>query len=184
MVGPRPGDGLRNLAIGLRGSGLIQNKGPDHRELSLQVGLGWLGGRHTWVVLVPAHVKRDLEQPGLRAGRTLGSTPLGYLLAATIHRLERTKPLLSRVLDISTMLPFALSAAMVGLGVLIGVIRLNPQSLYQFWPLPSLAHVMLTTPFVVRIILPRCALTTRDTRRTPWCWAWGRMRGSSRSSCP
>ena len=51
---------------------------------------------------------------------------------------------------------------MVGLGVLIGVIRLNPQSLYQFWPLPSLAHVMLTTPFVVRIILP--ALRSFDKR--------------------
>ncbi len=92
----------------------------------------------------------------------LVALPLGYLLAATIHRLERTKPLLSRALDISTMLPFALSAAMVGLGVLIGVIRLNPQSLYQFWPLPSLAHVMLTTPFVVRIILP--ALRSYDKR--------------------
>ncbi len=80
--------------------------------------------------------------------------PLGYLLASTIHDLENKNKRMARVLDIFTMLPFALSAAMIGLGVLLGIIKLDVSSAYNFWPLPSLAHIMLTTPFVVRIILP------------------------------
>ena len=80
--------------------------------------------------------------------------PLGYLLASTIHDLESKNKRMAKVLDIFTMLPFALSAAMIGLGVLLGIIKLDISSAYNFWPLPSLAHIMLTTPFVVRIILP------------------------------
>ena len=145
MVGPRPGDGLRNLAIGLRGRGLIQDKGPTIGNSAFRWGLdGWEAAIHGSFSFPPMSnaISNSL---GYALVALLVALPLGYLLAATIHRLERTKPLLSRALDISTMLPFALSAAMVGLGVLIGVIRLNPQSLHQFWPLPSLAHVMLTT---------------------------------------
>lgn len=80
--------------------------------------------------------------------------PLGYALASTINDLEKRSPNLARLLDVFTMLPFALSAAMVGLGVLLGIIKLDVSSAYQFWALPSLAHIMLTTPFVVRIMLP------------------------------
>ena len=80
--------------------------------------------------------------------------PLGYLLASTIYELESKNKRMAKALDIFTMLPFALSAAMIGLGVLLGIIKLDISSTYNFWPLPSLAHIMLTTPFVVRIILP------------------------------
>lgn len=80
--------------------------------------------------------------------------PLGYLLASTIYELESKNKRMAKALDIFTMLPFALSAAMIGLGVLLGIIKLDISSAYNFWPLPSLAHIMLTTPFVVRIILP------------------------------
>ena len=52
------------------------------------------------------------------------------------------------------MLPFALSAAMIGLGVMLGIIKLNPSAAYDFRFLPVLAHVIITVPFVVRIILP------------------------------
>tara|TARA_Y100001980_G_C14556742_1_gene349834 strand:- start:16746 stop:18407 length:1662 start_codon:yes stop_codon:yes gene_type:complete len=82
------------------------------------------------------------------------SLPIGFSLASTISKLEENHKFLSQVLDVFTMLPFALSAAMVGLGVLLGIIKLDIGFLHNFWPLPALAHIMLTVPFVVRIFLP------------------------------
>ena len=43
---------------------------------------------------------------------------------------------------------------MIGLGVMLGIIKLNPSVAYDFRFLPILAHVIITVPFVVRIILP------------------------------
>tara|TARA_B100000683_G_scaffold102556_1_gene101248 strand:- start:3809 stop:5176 length:1368 start_codon:yes stop_codon:yes gene_type:complete len=80
--------------------------------------------------------------------------PLGWLLAQTIKDLEKKSPTLARIVDVATMLPFAVSSVMIGLGVTIGMIKINPQFFYDFWFTPVLAHVMITTPFVVRIILP------------------------------
>jgi len=81
------------------------------------------------------------------------SMPLGYCIASAIHSLERTNRRLSEALDFATMAPFAFSAAMIGLGVTLGVTKLDPAAFSQFWPLPALAHVMLTTPFAIRIML-------------------------------
>ena len=80
--------------------------------------------------------------------------PLGWMLAQTIWDLEQDKPKLARTLDILTMLPFAVSSVMIGLGVMLGMIKINPEFFYSLWLTPVLAHVMITTPFVVRIILP------------------------------
>ena len=80
--------------------------------------------------------------------------PTGWMLASTIHGLEmegRTR--LAKALDIATLLPLAVSAVMVGLGILLGVLRLMPE-LFQWHYLPVLPHVILTTPFIVRIMLP------------------------------
>ena len=87
-------------------------------------------------------------------GTLIIALPLGYILASTIHQLEENNSNLSRILEIYTMLPFALSAAMIGLGVMLGIIKLNPSVAYDFRFLPILAHVIITVPFVVRIILP------------------------------
>ena len=87
-------------------------------------------------------------------GTLIIALPLGYILASTIHKLEENNSNLSRILEIYTMLPFALSAAMIGLGVMLGIIKLNPSAAYDFRFLPILAHVIITVPFVVRIILP------------------------------
>ena len=87
-------------------------------------------------------------------GTLIIALPLGYILASTIHQLEENSSNLSRILEIYTMLPFALSAAMIGLGVMLGIIKLNPSAAYDFRFLPVLAHVIITVPFVVRIILP------------------------------
>ena len=49
--------------------------------------------------------------------------------------------------------PLALSGVMVGLGVLLGILKVWP-ALFSWYGLPILPHAMLTTPFVVRILLP------------------------------
>ena len=53
-----------------------------------------------------------------------------------------------------TMLPFAVSSVMIGLGVMLGMIKINPEFFYSLWLTPVIAHIMITTPFVVRIVLP------------------------------
>ncbi|GIR00469.1 MAG: hypothetical protein CM15mP9_1720 [Methanobacteriota archaeon] len=80
--------------------------------------------------------------------------PLGWTLAQTINDLEKKSPRSARILDVFTMLPFAVSSVMIGLGVMLGMIKINPEFFYSMWLTPVIAHVMITTPFVVRIILP------------------------------
>ena len=114
---------------------------------------GWNQAYHGSFSFAPMS-EAILNSLGYATITILVALPLGYALATTINDLEKRSPNLARLLDVFTMLPFALSAAMVGLGVLLGIIKLDVSSAYQFWALPSLAHIMLTTPFVVRIMLP------------------------------
>jgi thiamine transport system permease protein len=82
------------------------------------------------------------------------SLPLGYLLAEIIYSYEqRGRNKTGLIIDVLVMLPIALSAVMVGLGVLIGLLRTEVEILHSWW-IPAYGHVMMTTPFVVRIILP------------------------------
>lgn len=80
--------------------------------------------------------------------------PLGWILAQTINDIEKQNPKLGKFLDVFSMLPFAVSSVMIGLGVMLGMIKINPGFFYKLWFTPVIAHVMITTPFVVRIILP------------------------------
>ena len=80
--------------------------------------------------------------------------PLGWALAQTILDVEKKRPKTARLLDVLTMIPFAASSVMIGLGVMLGMIRIDAEFFYSFWPTPVIAHVMITTPFVVRIMLP------------------------------
>ncbi len=80
--------------------------------------------------------------------------PLGWMLAQFICDLEKVRPRLARFFDLFTMLPFAVSSVMIGLGVMLGMIRIDAEFFYSLWLTPAIAHVMITTPFVVRIILP------------------------------
>ena len=57
------------------------------------------------------------------------------------------------MLDVMSMLPLAVSGVMVGIGVLLGVLKIWPE-VFSFYGLPMLPHAMLTTPFVIRILLP------------------------------
>ena len=58
--------------------------------------------------------------------------PLGWILAQTINDLEKKSPRMARVLDVFTMLPFAVSSVMIGLGVMLGMIKINPGFFYSF----------------------------------------------------
>jgi thiamine transport system permease protein len=79
---------------------------------------------------------------------------LGFFVAQTIHSLEQqNKPRLAQTIDVLSMLPLALSGVMVGLGVLLGILKFWPD-LFSWYALPILPHAMLTTPFVIRIMLP------------------------------
>jgi thiamine transport system permease protein len=82
------------------------------------------------------------------------SCVLGFFVAQTIHSLEQqNKPRLAQTIDVLSMLPLALSGVMVGLGVLLGILKFWPD-LFSWYALPILPHAMLTTPFVIRIMLP------------------------------
>ena len=80
--------------------------------------------------------------------------PLGWILASTIFKLEQNGwSKTSKLLDLACMLPLAVSALMVGLGVLLGGLRWYPE-MYGWFLLPVYPHVILTVPFVVRVMLP------------------------------
>lgn len=89
------------------------------------------------------------------------SVVLGYAVASSIHSLELNgKKKTALVIDLLSMLPLALSGVMVGLGILLGVLKVWPE-LFQWYGLPVIPHAMLTTPFVIRILLP--ALRSLDS---------------------
>lgn len=80
--------------------------------------------------------------------------PIGWILASTIFKLEESGwSKVSKALDLACMMPLAMSAIMVGLGVLLGGLRWFPQ-MFSWFLLPVFPHVLLTVPFVVRIMLP------------------------------
>ena len=80
--------------------------------------------------------------------------PLGWILASTIFKLEQNGwSKTSKLLDLACMLPLAVSALMVGLGVLLGGLRWYPE-MFGWFLLPVYPHVLLTVPFVVRVMLP------------------------------
>ncbi len=87
-------------------------------------------------------------------GCLLISCTLGFFVAHSIHTLEKqNRKKLAQTIDVLSMLPLALSGVMVGLGVLLGTLKIWPE-LFNFYGLPILPHAMLTTPFVIRILLP------------------------------
>jgi thiamine transport system permease protein len=51
------------------------------------------------------------------------------------------------------MLPLAISGVMLGLGILLGIIRISTV-FFTMWWMPAVPHIMLATPFVVRLLLP------------------------------
>ena len=88
------------------------------------------------------------------SGCLVVSCILGFFVAQSIHSLEQNgKTRFAQLVDLLSMLPLALSGVMVGLGVLLGILKIWPV-LFSWYALPILPHAGLTTPFVVRILLP------------------------------
>ena len=82
------------------------------------------------------------------------AVPAGWYLATQVQHAEREgRVRLARGLDLLAMVPLVVSGAMVGLGTLLGLLRLAPGWLASPWLLP-VAHATLVLPIVVRVLLP------------------------------
>ena len=80
--------------------------------------------------------------------------PIGWIISSCINRLEQEqKATAAKVVEFATMIPLALSAVMIGLGILLGLLKWSP-SLFGWAIIPAIPHIIITTPFVIRIILP------------------------------
>jgi thiamine transport system permease protein len=80
--------------------------------------------------------------------------PLGYAVASCLVTLrERGNTRVAGFLDSLCMLPLSMSAVMVGLGMVAGILRWFPQ-MFSFPYLPVIPHIMLVLPFVIRLMVP------------------------------
>lgn len=80
--------------------------------------------------------------------------PLGYAVASCLVTLrERGHRRAAGVLDSLCMLPLSMSAVMVGLGMVAGILRWYPPA-FTFPYLPAVPHIMLVLPFVIRLMVP------------------------------
>lgn len=109
----------------------------------------WSGDLST--VPVMEALTNSLTYAGLAV---LVALPLGYAVASCLVTLRlQGKKRLAGVLDSLCMLPLSMSAVMVGLGMVAGILRWFP-GMFTFPYLPVLPHVMLVLPFVIRLMVP------------------------------
>ena len=84
----------------------------------------------------------------------LVALPLGYAVASTLVTLRNNgHRRAAGVLDSLCMLPLSMSAVMVGLGMVAGILRWFPK-MFTFPYLPVVPHIMLVLPFVIRLMVP------------------------------
>jgi thiamine transport system permease protein len=82
------------------------------------------------------------------------SITIGWTIASMINRLEnRGMVKTAKIVDMISLAPLAISAVMIGLGILLGILRWYP-TMFNWFLIPVIPHVLLTTPFVVRVMLP------------------------------
>ena len=80
--------------------------------------------------------------------------PLGYAVASCLVTLrQQGYPKMAGLLDSLCMLPLSMSAVMVGLGMVAGILQWFPQ-MFSFPYLPAVPHIMLVLPFVIRLMVP------------------------------
>ncbi len=80
--------------------------------------------------------------------------PLGYAVASCLVTLRiQGHRRVAGLLDSLCMLPLSMSAVMVGLGMVVGILRWFPQ-MFSFPYLPVAPHIMLVLPFVIRLMVP------------------------------
>ena len=84
----------------------------------------------------------------------LVALPLGYGVASALTTLrKRGFQKTAGLLDSLCMIPLSVSAVVVGLGIVVGILRWHPD-LFNFPYLPALPHIMLVLPFVIRLLVP------------------------------
>ncbi len=84
----------------------------------------------------------------------LVALPLGYGVASALTTLrKRGFQKTAGVVDSLCMIPLSVSAVVVGLGIVVGILRWYPD-LFNFPYLPALPHIMLVLPFVIRLLVP------------------------------
>lgn len=66
--------------------------------------------------------------------------------------------------DLLVMLPLAISAVLIGLGISLGLLHTWPE-LSQTWWFPVIGHILIATPFVVRSLLPAIRSINPDYSR-------------------
>ena len=109
----------------------------------------WSGDLST--VPVMEALTNSLTYAGLAV---LVALPLGYAVASCLVTLRlQGRKRLAGFLDSLCMLPLSMSAVMVGLGMVAGILRWFP-GMFTFPYLPVLPHVMLVLPFVIRLMVP------------------------------
>ena len=80
------------------------------------------------------------------------AVPLGLLITKSLIELEKRSNHKARIAETFLMLPFCISAVMIGLGILIGFMKWQPDLMSHWW-IPVLPHIIIATPFVIRIFL-------------------------------
>ncbi len=114
---------------------------------------GWqravVGDRST-ITLMEA-IGNSLTYAGITV---LVALPLGYGVASALTTLrKRGHRKTAGVVDSLCMIPLSVSAVVVGLGIVVGMLRWYPD-LFRFPYLPALPHIMLVLPFVIRLLVP------------------------------
>ena len=80
--------------------------------------------------------------------------PVGYAVASCLVTLrQRGHQRAAGILDSLCMLPLSMSAVMVGLGMVAGILQWFPE-MFTFPYLPAVPHIMLVLPFVIRLMVP------------------------------
>ncbi len=114
---------------------------------------GWqraVAGDRSTITLMEA-IGNSLTYAGITV---LVALPLGYGVASALTTLrKRGHRKTAGVVDSLCMIPLSVSAVVVGLGIVVGMLRWYPD-LFRFPYLPALPHIMLVLPFVIRLLVP------------------------------
>lgn len=83
--------------------------------------------------------------------------PLGYAVTWKLVDLrQRGHARVASALDLMCMVPLSMSAVMIGLGMVVGLLTWSP-GLFQWTLLPVVPHVLLLLPFIIRLLTPALA---------------------------
>lgn len=128
----------------------VRNRGSTDTEFTNSAWLEALSGDYS-TTPIPEALSNSLVYCLITLAVAL---PTGWIISSCIARLERENRLkTAQLVEFGTMIPLALSAVMIGLGILLGLLKWSP-NLFNWAFIPAIPHIIITTPFVIRILLP------------------------------